>query len=99
MRKQLKRIRIMQSVTGCTLFLIFFIILAGTAGALELDHIGILQALFQFAIGLGLSAICTVALRILNEWEQDAIDAIERADARALRQQAKWNRYFETGRL
>lgn len=99
MRKQLKRIRTLRTIVGITLFLIFFVFLTGTCGSLELDRIGILQAMFQLAVGLAMAGICIKALECLDICEGKLQDAIDEQEMRETRRQEKWDRYFKTGRI
>lgn len=97
MRKQLKRIRTLRTIVEITLFLIFFVFLTGTCGSLELDRIGILQAMFQLAVGLAMAGICIKALECLDICEEELQDAIDEQEMRETRRQEKWDRYFKTG--
>lgn len=99
MRKQLKRIRTLRTIVGITLFLIFFVFLTGTCGSLELDRIGILQAMFQLAVGLAMAGICIKALECLDICEGKLQDAIDEQEMRETRRQEKWDRYFKTERI
>lgn len=92
-KNRYRRLHILQNITAILLFLAF-LFLAGTAGSLEMDTIGLGQACLQLIGGIIVSVPLVYFFQYLWELEQSMREQDRIIAERRQRREEYWKSYF-----
>lgn len=92
-KNRYRKLHILQNITAILLFLAF-LFLAGTAGSLEMDTIGLGQACLQLIGGIAVSVPLVYFFQYLWELEQSMREQDRIVAERRRRREEYWRSYF-----